>query len=96
MHDFFVKSHSAVLDPVISRVFFLSYFRFVGDDDSDNEITDHKTRKITSSDDLGDYVSEQMTWTPSRADLCNFDATVSSFLLLENLTYTSLRAWGCF
>jgi len=51
---------------------------FVGDDDSDNEITDHKTRKITSSDDLGDYVSEQMTWTPSRADLCNFDATSDS------------------
>ena len=57
--------------------FFSPYFRFVGDDDDDNEITDHKTRKITSSDDLGDYVSEQMTWTPSRADLCNFDATVS-------------------
>ena len=54
--------------------------KYVGDDDDDNEITDHKTRKITSSDDLGDYVSEQMTWTPSRADLCNFDATVSSFL----------------
>ena len=61
------------------------YFRFVGDDDDDNEITDHKTRKITSSDDLGDYVSEQMTWTPSRADLCNFDATVSSFLSLLSL-----------
>ena len=58
------------------------FFRFVGDDDNDNEITDHKTRKITSSDDLGFYVSEQMTWNPSRADLCNFDATVSSILSL--------------
>ena len=75
---FFVKSQIKILHSVISRVFFFSpYFRFVGDDDDDNEITDHKTRKITSSDDLGDYVSEQMTWTPSRADLCNFDATVS-------------------
>ena len=58
------------------------FFRFVGDDFNDNEITDHKTRKITSSDDLGFYVSEQMTWTPSIADFCNFDATVSSILSL--------------
>jgi len=47
---------------------------YVGEDDDDNEITDHSTRKIgPSSDDLGNYVSEQMTWTPSREDLCEFD-----------------------
>ena len=66
-------------------------FRFVGNDDDDSEITDHKTRKITSSDDLGVYVSEQMTWTPTRADLCNFDATVSSnlsvFSMLKMIIY---------
>jgi len=49
---------------------------FVGDDDDDSEITDHTTKKVgPSSDDLGNYISEQMSWTPTRDDLCEFDAT---------------------
>jgi len=52
---------------------------YIDDDDDDNEITDHDTRKIGPSNDpeLGDYISEQMTWSPSRDDLCEFDATDS-------------------
>lgn len=61
------------------------FFRYVGDDDDDSEITDHTARKVgPSSDDLGDYVAEQMSWSPTRDDLCEFDATVSS-LILENM-----------
>jgi len=49
---------------------------YVGDDDDDSEITDHTARKVgPSSDDLGDYVAEQMSWSPTRDDLCEFDAT---------------------
>jgi len=48
---------------------------YVGDDDDDNEITDHKTSHRTSSDDLGDYISESMSWSPTRDDFCDLDVT---------------------
>ena len=28
---------------------------------------------MESSDDLGDYIQQRMTWSPTRDDLCDFD-----------------------
>jgi hypothetical protein len=45
---------------------------YIGDDRNEIEDIDN-TRRTESEDDLGKYVSEQMTYKPSRSDLCKFD-----------------------
>ncbi len=71
------------------------YSRYVGDDDDRNEITDDldSTRKITSKDDLGDYVSQQISWTPTRDELCQYESLVSLFteMYTDMAFYKELR-----
>jgi len=44
-----------------------------GSDDR-NEITNpDSVRNMESSDDLGDYIQQRMTWSPTRDDLCDFN-----------------------
>ena len=49
--------------------------RYIEDGSDDrNEITNpDSVRNMESSDDLGDYIQQRMTWSPTRDDLCDFD-----------------------
>ena len=58
--------------------------RYVGDVDDRNEIKTSdfdSTRLIRSSDDVGDYISQQVVWKPTREDLCGYDDLVSLHVL---------------
>ena len=57
------------------------YFRFVGDDNSDNEILENlRPRNTEGKDDRGNYVTQEINWGPTREELCNYRNLVSHAL----------------
>ena len=55
------------------------FFRYVGNDDPDSEIDIKSPQKYDGEDDLGKYVTQKISWEPTREELCKFDETVSFF-----------------
>ena len=55
------------------------FFRYVGDGrDSDNEILENiRPRTTEGKDDRGNYVTQEINWGPTRAELCNYRDLVS-------------------
>ena len=66
---------------------FFRVFRYVGNDDSDSEIDIKSPQKYDGEDDLGKYVTQKISWEPTREELCKFDETVS-FVLRLGLNFT--------
>ena len=66
---------------------FFRVFRYVGNDDPDSEIDIKSPQKYDGEDDLGKYVTQKISWEPTREELCKFDETVS-FVLRVGLNFT--------
>ena len=67
--------------------YFFRVFRYVGNDDPDSEIDIKSPQKYDGEDDLGKYVTQKISWEPTREELCKFDETVS-FVLRLGLNFT--------
>ena len=67
-------AESEIKLPIFFRV-----FRYVGNDDPDSEIDIKSPQKYDGEDDLGKYVTQKISWEPTREELCKFDETVSFF-----------------